>query len=75
MKPINFPRQNCVFGKHQPEYLPLPVYRSDEGEVISCWKLTCKERLWLLFTGKLYLRQLTFNEPLQPQLPQVKYPL
>lgn len=73
MTPIEFPEHNAVLAKDQPQYLPLPVFRDDE-QVISCWRPSLWERLVLLFTGKLWLRQLTFGYPLQPQCPQVEYP-
>jgi hypothetical protein len=75
MKPIWFKECNVVYAKDQPEYLPLPVHRSITGEVTSCWLLNWKERLQLLFTGKIYWTILTFNQPLQPQLPSVKNPI
>lgn len=74
MKPIEFDGQNCVFAKDQPEYLRLPAYRSEDGEVISCWKLEWREFLRFLWTRKLWLRQLTFNQALQPQAPTVEFP-
>lgn len=74
MKPIGFPEQNCVYGKDQPDYLPLPAHRTAEGEVISCWKLSARERIKILFTGKLWWSVLTFNHPLQPQCPFVNKP-
>lgn len=40
MIPIEFPEQNCVYAKDQPEYLPLPVHKTPDGMVISCWALT-----------------------------------
>lgn len=67
MKPIEFKEHNIVYAKDQPEYLPLPVYKDESGQVISCWKLSFKERLSVLFSGKVWLRQLTFNQALQPQ--------
>jgi len=73
MTPIEFPEHTIVLAKDQPEYQPLPVF-NDGQQMISCWKLTLRERLTLLFTGKLWLRQLTFGGPLQPQLPQTEYP-
>lgn len=68
MKPINFKEQNIVYAENQPEYLPLPAFKnnSDQGEVISCWKLTFYERLKIFLTGKLYVELLTFNKPLTP---------
>jgi hypothetical protein len=74
MIPIKFPQQNVTFAEDQPQYQPLPAYRSSEGEVISCWKLSFRERLKVLFGGRLWLRQYTFRALLQPQLPQVESP-
>ena len=73
MKPIEFRENNKVLAKDQPQYQPLPVFM-DETETVSCWRLTLLERLTLLFTGNLWLRQMNFGEPLQPQLPTVEYP-
>jgi hypothetical protein len=73
MKPIEFPQQNKVLAENQPEYIPLPVFM-DGTETVSCWRLTLRERLRLLFTGKLWLRQMNFGQPLQPQLPAVVFP-
>jgi hypothetical protein len=68
MKPIEFPEQNVVFAKDQPQYQPLPAFRynTEQGEVISCWKLSFKERIKLLLTGKLWVCLLSFNKPLTP---------
>lgn len=63
-----------TFAKNQPEYLPLPAIKVDDGTVITRWKLTWKERIKVLFFGNLFLQQLTFNSPLQPQLPSVDEP-
>ena len=74
MKPESFDEQNAVFAKDQPEYLPLPAHRTKDGEVISAWRLSLKERLILLFTGRMWLRVFTFNTRLQPLLLQVESP-
>ena len=66
MKPIEFVEQNCVFAKSQPEYKPLPAYKSEDGTVISCWRLTLRERVKLLFTGKIWVGMLMFDKPLTP---------
>lgn len=69
MKPIKFKESNCIIAKDQPEYLPLPVWRkpnSSKGIVVSCWKANLRERLRILFSGKLYLSLLSFNKPLTP---------
>ena len=69
MKPINFPGQNVVYAKNQPEYLPLPAHRSADGqEVTACWGMTWRERLRALVTGRVYVTLLTFGGPLTPSI-------
>ncbi len=74
MKPISFKHQNTVFAKDQPEYMPLPALKLDtpEGEVISCWSLSFRERLILLITGRVWLSLMSFNKPLTPSFLAVK---
>jgi hypothetical protein len=74
MTPIEFPEQNVVYAKDQPEYLPLPAHKTADGEVTSCWGMTWRERLRVLFTGRIYFSSLTFNGPLQPQRVSVDPP-
>jgi len=68
MDPIDFEGSNCVFAEDQPEYLPLPVRKVDgkEGEVISVWKPTLKERLQILIGANIGLSLWTFHGPLTP---------
>lgn len=73
MTPIEFPEQTIVWAKNQPPYLPLPAY-TNEQETISCWQLTFIERLRVLLSGRLWLRQMNFGAPLQPQAPCVDNP-
>jgi hypothetical protein len=70
MKLIEFPEQNIVIAKDQPQYLPFPAHRlaDPEGTVIACWSLSFMERIRILFTGKIWHSILTFKQPLQPQL-------
>ena len=74
MRPIEFKEQTCVFAEDQPEYLPLPAFKSDDGQVISCWKFSFWETLKILWTGKMWFHVFTFNQPLQPQRPTLDYP-
>lgn len=68
MKNIKFEGCNVVYGAEQPEYAPLHAQKS--GNItITCYELTFKERIKMLFTGRLWLGQMNFGEPLQPQLP------
>lgn len=75
MKPIEFPEMNCTFAKNQPQYLPLPARREQDGAVLSCWQAALAERIYFLFTGKLWLTQLTFGGPLQPLRPTILKPI
>lgn len=68
MKPIEFDEQTIIIAKDQPEYLPLPAHQfnDDKGTIAFCWKMTWRERIKILITGKLWHQVLTFNQPLQP---------
>lgn len=74
MKPVEFAEQNCVFAEDQPEYMPLPAHLAADGAVTSCWTLSLRERLKLLFTGRIWWTVLALDQPLQPQLPSVDSP-
>ena len=58
-EPVNFKQANFVWkgwpGKgDEPGVLDLPSYREGD-QTISCWKMTWKERLRVLLTGKTWL--------------------
>lgn len=74
MKLIKFREQTTVFAKHQNQYLPLPAHYTLDGTVTCCWELSFKERLRLLFTGKIWHQILTFNSALQPQALMIDKP-
>lgn len=63
-----------VYAKNQPEYRPLPVYKADDGTVLSRWRLTWKERFLVLLRGDVYLFTSTFNKPLQPVMLEIERP-
>lgn len=73
MKPIKFPYANTTFAKNQPEYIPLPAW-TDGNQVVSGWSLSLRERFRLLFSGVLWIRQVTYGQPLQPLRPQTLSP-
>jgi hypothetical protein len=58
--------QHVVYAADQPEYQPLPVWRKPQGEVVSRWRLTWRERLAALLGRPLYVEVLTYGSPLQP---------
>lgn len=72
MTPIEFPEQNVVFAKDQPEYNPLPALKQEDGTIISCWQFTDEEIEKLKETRCLYLAVATFGHPLQPVLLSVE---
>lgn len=77
MKATTFPEQTLVIAENQPEYesLPAHVVPGDHfGRVVFCWKLTWRERIKLLLTGKLWHHVLTFHQLLQPQRLEVTKP-
>jgi len=76
MKLVEFPEQNIVIAKDQPQYLPFPAFRLDdlEGTVIGCWKLGFMERIRVLFSGTIWHSILTFKDPLQPQMLSAEKP-
>jgi hypothetical protein len=73
MKPIKFDFANATFAKNQPEYMPLPAW-TDGNQVVSGWSLTWRERIHVLINGVLWIRQMTFGQPLQPLRPQALSP-
>ena len=66
MKIIKFKECNVTYAKNQPEYLPLPAHKTDDGVVTSCWRLSVMERLKIALTGKVFVQVLTFRQRLQP---------
>jgi hypothetical protein len=77
MKLINFSEQTVIIARDQPEYLPLPAHRfkyDREGRIACCWSMTFRERLYVLWTGRLWHQVLTFGHPLQPQMLSVEKP-
>lgn len=77
MELIEFPEQTTIIAEKQPEYLPFPAHRfkgDSQGRIACCWRLSWKERFFVLFSGKIWHQILTFNTPLQPQLLTVEKP-
>ena len=59
MKPIEFKQQTIVLQKpssmSDEECSPLAIHQTENGECISCWTATLKERIKFLFTGRIWL--------------------
>lgn len=78
MKVVSFPEQTVLIAKDQPEYIALPAHRLKNdpyGRITCCWQLTWRERLAVLFSGRIWHQVLTFNNPLQPQLLMAEKPV
>lgn len=73
MLPIKTKYTNVTYAENQPEYIPLPAYKWHDGTVVSCWKFGFWEWLRVLFTGRMYISQSTFNQPLTPIRPHVAF--
>lgn len=68
MEIVGFPEQTVVYAADQPEYQPLPAFRDEQGRIVCCWRLSWRDRLRVLVTGRIWHQVLTFNRALQPQL-------
>jgi hypothetical protein len=57
-----------VYGRDQPQYLPLPARTVDgpEGLVITEWQLTEEERTLIAHGENIRLSVMTWGERLQP---------
>ena len=67
--------EETVFARDQPDYNALPAYRTEDGMVVSRWKLTWRERLRVALRGNIWTSVLTFNRPLQPMKLDTRFPL
>jgi hypothetical protein len=71
MKPVSpvlgeaFADREIVIAKDQPEYMPLPAIRSDNGVVLTRWKLTDGERQAVTDGADIFLSVWTFGS-IQP---------
>lgn len=68
---------NTDYAKNQDEYRTLPAYvmQPPERDALIKYRLSWKERLYVLFTGNVFFAQRTFGNPLQPIIMYVRCPL
>jgi hypothetical protein len=69
MKPTKFKQQNITFANKQTSHIAIPAFKhpfDPRGEVVSCWKMNLWERIKVLFTGRIWVSLLSFNQPLTP---------
>jgi hypothetical protein len=58
----------CVYAADQPEYTPLPVFRTEKS-VVSRWKLSDAERRHIAAGGDLFIMMVNRGGALLPILP------
>ena len=58
--------QLFVIAEHQPEYYPLPVRMTEDGELYTVWQFTAEEKDLIADGKPLHLRILTFGAGMQP---------
>lgn len=66
MNPVSFPEQNILFARDQAQYHPLSAHRDADGRSTSCWHLSWRERVRVLFTGRVWHQMLTFHRAPMP---------
>jgi hypothetical protein len=71
--PVNFPEANATYESTTKGVGDLPCF-SDDEMIISCWELSEEERKQVVDTGRLWLGQMHYGAPLQPQAVWFKNP-
>lgn len=62
-----FNEVNVRIAENQEEYETLPVFHDPkEGSVTMCFEANDAEKAEIAKTGKIWIKILTFNNPLQP---------
>lgn len=65
---------SIVIAKAQKAYQPLPALVTVDGQVVTRWRLTWRERLMVLLTGNVFAQVWTFKSKLQPMKLSADYP-
>lgn len=65
---------NVIIAEHQDEYQSLPAVLTEDGKVITKWRLTWRERLYIALTGHFYWAQWKGDGKLQPVYPEICCP-
>jgi len=77
MKPVRTEHTNCILGAGQEQYNELPVHRLQDAKehVVMCFELDLNDIAELTQNGcKIWVTQLTFNNPFQPIMIDTKPP-
>lgn len=72
MKTVEFEGVNVRIAEDQEEYNTLPAFwNQKEGSLTYCFELSEAEIEHIKETKKVYFKQLTFGQPMQPINPSV----
>jgi hypothetical protein len=67
MTASEFDEVNVRIAEDQPQYETLPAYwNKQDGTIVFCFDLTNEEIAEIVNTGKIWFKQKTFNQPMQP---------
>lgn len=67
MKAIDFKERNVIIAKDQEDYRQLPAFwNTAEGSATFCFELNKEDLEQIQKTGKIWVKQLTFGNPMQP---------
>jgi hypothetical protein len=62
--------EELIYAKDQPQYTPLPCLKSHKpdgtGSILTRWTFTEEERKAIAAGADLFVRVLTYQQPLQP---------
>lgn len=78
MQISEFPEQTCIVPSTIEGCCPTPVFvvpNDTEGKVVACWQMNIAERLYLLFTGRLWLVVWTMGKLVPPMAQTVLKPV
>lgn len=66
---IEFKEQNIEIAKDQDEYLTLPAYKAEDHTrtMVTCQYLNLRERIKVLFTGRIWMSEMTFGKSIIPR--------
>lgn len=72
MKVVEFEGVNVRIAEDQPEYITLPAFwNKQEGSLTYCFELSDAEIEQLKESKRIFFKQLTFGQPMQPIHPSV----
>ena len=75
MKPVDFSGSNFTFSRFASEYDEPTPMRMVEDTAFICFKMTWREKLKVLFTGKIWVEYQRVKRPINGVLPSVNNPI